>query len=115
MYQYSLSYYIDLFTQAIRKSDKAEDVEGEQARLQKRLEILKKYFLESLYCNICRSLFEKDKLLFSFLLCSRLLEFNKELEQEYWRFLLTGGISLSDQIPKKPDVSWLSAKVLFNF
>jgi len=33
------------------------------------------YFMFSLYCNVCRSLFEKHKLLFAFLLCIRRLQF----------------------------------------
>lgn len=37
MYQYSLVYYIDLFTTGIMQSEKSND-------LDKRLEILKKYF-----------------------------------------------------------------------
>lgn len=104
MYQYSLTYYIDLFTYAIIKSDKSDD-------LAVRLESLKKYFLYSLYSNICRSLFEKDKLLLSFLLCSRLFSFRGELSEEYFRFLITGGISLDDKLPDAPaDSSWLSTK-----
>jgi dynein heavy chain len=41
-------------------------------------------------------------LLFSFLLSSRILEFKGDLSNEYWRFLLTGGISVSDDYPKLP-------------
>jgi dynein heavy chain len=55
-----------------------------------------------LYQNICRSLFEKDKLLFSFLLASRIKQFKGELNDEDLRFLLTGGISLSNEYPSVP-------------
>ena len=103
MYQYSLVYYIDLFTQAILKSAKSEN-------LDQRLQSLKKYFLYSLYCNICRSLFEKDKLIFSFLLSTRLLEFHKLLAVEEMRFLFTGGLALEEKMPIKPACEWLSAK-----
>lgn len=67
-----------------------------------RLRHLKNYFLYSLYSNICRSLFEKDKLLFSFLLCLRLAEFKGTITSEFTRFLLTGGVALDEELPKKP-------------
>ena len=104
MYQYSLTYYIELFTMSIVKSEKSPN-------LTLRLKNLKNYFLYSLYSNICRSLFEKDKLLLSLLLCTRLAEFKNEITNEGLRFLLTGGVALTDYLPEKPKKGdWISQK-----
>ena len=66
MYQYSLDWFIDLFVRAIADSEPSEE-------LAKRMTNLDEFFQFFLYRNVCRSLFEKDKLNFSLLLCADLL------------------------------------------
>ncbi|KAJ3210279.1 Dynein heavy chain 7, axonemal [Dinochytrium kinnereticum] len=103
MYQYSLNWFIDLFVNSIAASNKS-------SVLKRRLKNLESYFTYSLYCNVCRSLFEKDKLLFSFLLCIAILRSRSELDDSELQFLITGGIGLGANALPNPDPTWLSDK-----
>ena len=83
MYQYSLQWFSNLFVMAVENAT-ASNV------LETRLENLNKYFTYSLYENICRSLFEKHKLLFSFILTVKILQGFNEMNDSEWRYLLAG-------------------------
>ncbi len=95
MYQYSLNWYLNLFNRAI---DSAE----ESKKVQQRTKNIVNTFLYSLYRNVCRSLFEKHKLLFSFLLCLKVLQGRNQIDAIELRFLLTGGALLDAKIPPNP-------------
>ena len=108
MYQYSLDFFNNLFVRSIRESE-ASDV------LDTRLNNLRKHFTKSLYVNICRSLFEKDRLLFAFNLTLKFMDFDKTLDTKELRFLMTGGIGLDEKLPEKPDEPWLLDKTWAEF
>ena len=60
MYQYSLEFFTRLFRLRLEKSESSDDLET-------RLDILVNDITKSFYLSICRGLFERDKLLYSFL------------------------------------------------
>ncbi|XP_049589438.1 dynein axonemal heavy chain 1 [Syngnathus scovelli] len=99
MYQYSLEWFLGIFMVGIANAKRADTVE-------ERIENINEYFTFSLYCNVCRSLFEKHKLMFAFLVCARILTNDGEINMAEWRNLLSGGMP-NQELPN-PAVSWLS-------
>ncbi|MEE6497717.1 hypothetical protein FKM82_002819 [Ascaphus truei] len=102
MYQYSLTWFINLYVQSLANSTKSEDLHA-------RIVNIIGHFTKSIYNNVCRSLFEKDKLLFSLLLAVGIMKGEEKINDEVWRFLLTGGIALHNPHPN-PASEWLSDK-----
>ena len=101
MYQYSLAWFVALFIRSIQGSEKNEDIPT-------RLSSLDAHFMFSLYNNVCRSLFEKDKLTFSFLLGCTTLKSAKSLEDNEFMQLLTGGLTAFEE--ENPAPKWLQQR-----
>ncbi|XP_069555861.1 dynein axonemal heavy chain 3 [Brachyistius frenatus] len=102
MYQYSLTWFINLYLYSIAESVQSEDVAD-------RINNIVEHFTLTIYNNVCRSLFEKDKLLFSLLLTVGIMQGKGQVDDQVWRFLLTGGLALDNPYPN-PAPEWLSDK-----
>ncbi|KAH9098913.1 hypothetical protein LEN26_016540 [Aphanomyces euteiches] len=102
MYQYALEWFIQLFVYSIARAEKSTD-------LHKRLNFLNEQFTYTLYVNVCRSLFEKDKLLFAFLLTVKILTGNGTIQAVDLRYFFTGNTTMEASKPN-PNQAWLSVK-----
>jgi dynein heavy chain len=85
MYQYSLQWFSGLFGSSIDNSPKSKTNNALE-----RITLLNNYFTLALYENVCRSLFEKHKLLFSLILCVKILFGDNKMDADEWRFFLAG-------------------------
>jgi dynein heavy chain, axonemal len=107
MYQFSLDAYVGLFEMSIKNSrtdDVAPDDQGGRCKQ------VNTYHTYSVYKYVCRGLFEKHKLLFSFQMCSAIMMNEKKINMEEYEFLVYGGTVLdrADQRPNPSD-GWLDA------
>ncbi|XP_074644244.1 dynein axonemal heavy chain 1-like [Tubulanus polymorphus] len=103
MYQYSLEWFISIFLSGIANAERSEN-------LPQRIININDYFTYSLYSNVCRSLFEKHKLLFAFLLTTRIMQHDGKINMDEWRFLLAGGTSKPKEI-ENPAPDWVSDRI----
>ncbi|KAK1153304.1 dynein heavy chain 2, axonemal [Acipenser oxyrinchus oxyrinchus] len=102
MYQFSLDAYIDLFNQSIEKSQRS-------TKLEERISNLNEYHTYAVYRYTCRGLFERHKMLFSFQMCSKILEVAGKLNMDEHNFFLRGGVVLDKEGQMdNPCTGWLS-------
>lgn len=83
MYQYSLDFFSKLFVSRLQRAEKADT-------MSKRLAILIEDETRAFYLSICRGLFERDKLLYSFLNASSIRRTEKVINIDEWNFFLRG-------------------------
>lgn len=112
------------------------DSAGKSHILERRLHFLRETFTYNLYRNVCRSLFERDKVfffffqisltykylisaitrklslqvLYSFILCTTIMLATKQLTLEEMSFFLTGGLVLHSSSQPNPAPDWLADK-----
>ena len=107
MYQYSLKFYKMIYQRALENGSHIEKGKRNDRKL-----FFIKEFTRLLYENICRSLFEKDKLLFSLLLCIKIMDEYDEIDHREVRFMMTGGTKVEFKQPNPTgDQGWMSDKM----
>merc|ERR1711871_115040 len=121
MYQNSLEWFVNMLLKTLGPSgaeQPPDEVTKPDERIEQRIDLIIDYFTYSIYKNLCRSMFVKDKILFSMVLCTRILEGlspdePNKLDSAELRFLLTGGVSLTPTEIPNPSEShggWLSVR-----
>jgi dynein heavy chain len=102
MYQYSLAWFKNLFVDGIRKAPESDDLDV-------RIQTLNDFITYLLYANVCRSIFELHKLMFSFLLAIKIEMGKGNIDLSEWRFLLAGGVLASGM--EKPSAGWVTQSI----
>ncbi|XP_058067045.1 dynein axonemal heavy chain 12 [Anopheles bellator] len=105
MYQFSLAWFVNLYVYSIENANRTKE-------LYRRLKYLMDAVTLNLYTNVCRSLFERDKLLFSFILTTKIMISCSQIDPREFKFLLTGRDeqSTAASVPN-PDPSWITGKL----
>ncbi|XP_076235073.1 dynein axonemal heavy chain 7 [Calliopsis andreniformis] len=99
MYCFSFTWFIQLYIRSIETSNRSTVIE-------RRLQFLKFSFTQSFYISICRSLSEKHKIVYSFLLCIKILLANEETTQEEIKYFMSTNLNHINPI-SNDIVDWL--------
>lgn len=105
-----------LFNNTIESSEKADDLEA-------RIQILLNETTMATYNNVARGLFEKDKLVFSFMLCGEIMKQENLIHLDEWNYFLRGSGGMDRQRPPMPsdcgewltEAMWVAAVDLADF
>ncbi|KZC03876.1 Dynein heavy chain 1, axonemal [Dufourea novaeangliae] len=101
MYQYSLEWFVEIFNNSIKATEKSADIEERVAGINRK-------FMFSLFSNVCRSLFERHKLHFAFLVCARIRMNEKLIDPTEWRHFLAGPEPFEDK--PNPSPNWITPR-----
>ena len=115
MYQYSLDFFKHIFAMTLKSADEAGLDRTKNYKQQKRNYWINE-FTRRLYANVSRSLFQRHILLFSFLICLKIMDENLLLTEgglnlSELRFLMAGATQVDMTKPNPTGESgWLSDK-----
>mmetsp|Transcript_18885 Transcript_18885/g.22437 ORF Transcript_18885/g.22437 Transcript_18885/m.22437 type:complete len:4042 (-) Transcript_18885:161-12286(-) len=107
MYQFSLASYFSLFRQSISES---RDPAAPSENVTERCKSINFYHTLAVYKYTCLGLFERHKLLFSLLLCIRILGHDDKINLDELNFVYFAGVG-ADRNTQKKSPQWLASLV----
>lgn len=102
MYQVSLRYFTHIFCSVIEE-------EAPKMTFDERLNFLQRREIRAIYLNICRGLFERHKIIYSFMLATATQKHDGKLSENELDFLLRGALQIKDT-PKPKELIKLNDK-----
>ncbi|KAG9395747.1 Dynein heavy chain and region D6 of dynein motor [Carpediemonas membranifera] len=87
MYQFSLAYFLQLFGIVLQQTPPSDSISV-------RLNALIENATSSVYNNVCRGLFERHKLVFSFLMSTRILLGSGDITEDEWTQFIRGPMAV---------------------
>lgn len=112
MYQFSLEYFKEIFIQSIERAPKFEDD-------LERVSCLITEITKDIFSNIKRSIFERHKSLFSFLIITNILKNEHSIRSDEWNLFLKGpDVIINTEANPNPDpilfneIAWQSLMVV---
>lgn len=101
MYQFSLDWYLNLYNCSIENANRSRD-------LNRRIDFLIRSITNSFYMSVSRSIFNKDKLLFSWIVATKVLLIDRRLKSEQLNFLTSPSNQLIGPVKEKPNEAWIN-------
>ena len=97
MYHFTAEWFRDFFKSLIKESNIKMD-DTDKKRKEESIRNLNAAFVKEFHHRMCQTLFEKDKLLFSFLLSYKVLEAEFKVDKRQIEFFIKGGLQQEDEI-----------------
>lgn len=110
MYQYSLQFFVKLVQLEIKATEKPADYSDENKQmLTQHLNNVIGGMTISFYNQICRGLFNKDKLILSLLVSTAIGRHHGSVKEDEWQYFVRAtALVASDIAPKPESLSWFS-------
>lgn len=104
MYRFSLDWFLRKYIISIEMANRSQ-------HLHRRIAFLKTSILKHFYDSVCRSLYNKDKLLFSWIIVTEILLAENRLTTDQMNFFLSTSDQLYGPFGERPGLHWLSDQI----